>query len=273
MLINLINIIYFYLSKNNVIINVYLKFYYKGCLTLENKNSNLQTTEKLGFGMLLASTGGFMDAYSYLVHGNVFATGQTGNFVLVAVNLAKKNYINSLHSLVPIISFWFGIFISLHMLNSLFKERQALWHRATLVIVLIVILIAGFVPHSYPDLIANTLVSFAASLQYCAFRKFGVGENYASIFCTGNMRSCAENYYKGIIKKDKPCFRKALRYSCILISFFIGAITCALESKVFHEMSIWSVDIIILSVLVFSYIFNRYNLKNSLSIEEEQKAV
>lgn len=252
----MINIIYFYLLKNNVIIVLFKRKIVskkvRWIILADTKNYS----ETLGFGMLLASTGGFMDMYSYSVHGHVFATGQTGNLVLVAFNLADRNYIEMFHALVPIISFWIGIFISWYMFYSAFREKSLLWQRGILTVSMLALFIAGLIPSTYSDIFANTLVSFAASLQYCAFRKLGSGDNYASIFCTGNMRSCADNYFKGIVKKDKACLKKALRYSCILISFFIGAVISSLEAGIFHEKSIWTVEIILIAGFIISFLYN-----------------
>ena len=39
---------------------------------------------------ILAIVGGFLDAYSYLMRGHVFANAQTGNIVLFGVNTSKK---------------------------------------------------------------------------------------------------------------------------------------------------------------------------------------
>lgn len=247
----------------------------KGVLTLKDKKFSTEITEKLGFAMILASAGGFMDMYSYVVHGNVFATGQTGNFVLVAVNLAKQNYIGMFHSIVPILCFWIGIFIGWHVFYSYFKEKQLLWKQSIIGIEVFILLVTGFLPRSYPDIVSNALVSFAASLQFCAFRKFGTSENYASIFCTGNMRSCAENYYKGLVKKNRECLRKALRYSCILISFFLGAVISAIEARIFHQRSIWTVAIIFVSTLMFVFMLNKHSLKNAILDEEtlDERAV
>lgn len=217
--------------------------------------------EKLKFGMLITFAGGFMDVYSYTVHGNVFATGQTGNFVLVAFHLMNKNYIEMFHALVPIISFWIGIFVGLHSLYSYFKEKKLLWKRGILAAEILILFITGFIPESFPHTLANTLVSFAASLQFCAFRKFGESGNYASIFCTGNMRSCAENYYKGLIRKDKQCLKKAFQYSYILISFFVGATIGALNSNIFHEKAIWIVAMALSATLALSFVPDLDSLK------------
>ena len=221
-----------------------------------------EITETLLFGLLLALVGGFMDLYSYIVRGNVFATGQTGNFVLVAVHLAEKNYVEMFHAMVPILSFWIGIFAAWHLFYYFFKEKHLMWKQGILIIEIIILIITGLIPSSAPHLIANTLVSFAASLQFCAFRKFGSEDTYASIFCTGNMRSCAENYYKGFVKKDKQRLEKALHYTWILISFFAGAVLGAFAARVLHEKAIWSMAIVLLSALVLSFTSNAGKMNN-----------
>jgi len=232
---------------------------------------DIEIIDTLKFGMLLASVGGFMDVYSYTVRGNVFATGQTGNFVLVAIQLIEKNYREMFHAIVPIVSFWLGIFISWHLFYSYFKEKQLLWKRGTLAIEIFILFITGLIPSSYPHIIANALVSFAASLQFCAFRKFGEAEAYASVFCTGNMRSCAENYYKGIIRKDKQCLKKAFSYSCILISFFTGAALGALASSILHEKAIWSATVVLSTILALSFVSIPDIGRNVILVEETIK--
>lgn len=46
-----------------------------------------QMSESMRLGMLLAMSGGFMDAYSYIQRDQVFANAQTGNMLLFGVNL------------------------------------------------------------------------------------------------------------------------------------------------------------------------------------------
>ena len=46
-------------------------------------------SESFRIGALLAIIGGFFDAYSYLCRGGVFANAQTGNIVLLGVNIAN----------------------------------------------------------------------------------------------------------------------------------------------------------------------------------------
>ena len=41
--------------------------------------------------LLLTFTGGFLDAYTFMLRGGTFANAQTGNIVMTGVNLAKGN--------------------------------------------------------------------------------------------------------------------------------------------------------------------------------------
>ena len=45
-------------------------------------NKKVQISESIELGILLALSGGFMDAYSYIGRGGVFANAQTGNMLL-----------------------------------------------------------------------------------------------------------------------------------------------------------------------------------------------
>lgn len=196
-------------------------------------------TETLGFGMLLASVGGFMDAYSYIVRGNVFATGQTGNLVLVAVGLAQGNVRGMLYPLVPILAFGLGNMAAWHLFYSRSGENKLAYQRRILVCSILCLFVAGLIPGTWSHVIANTLIAIASSLHYTAFRKFGPGENYSCIFSTGNLRSCADHLYKGILRKDKASLTKSLRYACILLAFLAGAAAGGLAAEVFHEKAIW----------------------------------
>ena len=45
------------------------------------------TSESLRLGMILAIIGGFLDAYTFISRGGVFANAETGNMVLLALGI------------------------------------------------------------------------------------------------------------------------------------------------------------------------------------------
>ena len=68
-----------------------------------------QPSETLPVGLLLALAGGLLDGYSYLNRGQVFATAETGNIVLMGINLAQGQLAQALHYLFPILAFALGV--------------------------------------------------------------------------------------------------------------------------------------------------------------------
>ena len=71
-----------------------------------------QMSESIKLGVILAIAGGFMDAYSYLARGQVFANAQTGNMLLFGVSLASGQFQHALHYLCPVLAFGLGIFLA-----------------------------------------------------------------------------------------------------------------------------------------------------------------
>ncbi len=58
----------------------------------ESLSFQRQVSETMRLGILLALSGGLMDAYSYLFRGEVFANAQTGNILLCSVALSQGEW-------------------------------------------------------------------------------------------------------------------------------------------------------------------------------------
>lgn len=56
------------------------------------QTTHRQMSESFRLGAVLALTGGFLDAYTYLIRGGVFANAQTGNIVLLGVRLMEGDW-------------------------------------------------------------------------------------------------------------------------------------------------------------------------------------
>lgn len=55
-------------------------------------------------------SGGFLDAYSYLVRGQVFATAETGNIALMGISLARGDLAVAGRYLIPVAAYAAGSF-------------------------------------------------------------------------------------------------------------------------------------------------------------------
>ena len=65
--------------------------------------------EHLAEAALLSAVGGFLDAYTYLACGGVFANAQTGNVVLLGVELSNAEWATALRQLLPVAAFLVGV--------------------------------------------------------------------------------------------------------------------------------------------------------------------
>jgi uncharacterized membrane protein YoaK (UPF0700 family) len=56
-------------------------------------------------GLLLAGAGGFLDAYTFVGRGGVFANAQTGNILLLGVEAGERHWLAALLHVPPILAF------------------------------------------------------------------------------------------------------------------------------------------------------------------------
>ena len=72
------------------------------------EKSARQPSDTFAVAALLAVAGGFLDAYTYLCRGGVFANAQTGNMVLLAVRASEGRWREAAAYLAPILAFALG---------------------------------------------------------------------------------------------------------------------------------------------------------------------
>ena len=184
-------------------------------MTLHTK----QMSDSFRIGVLLAIVGGFLDTYTYLCRGQVFANAQTGNIVLMGIHLFEGDFWKASSYFIPIFAFMLGVLldegIKHHFENKVFHWRQ---------MVLLIEVCA--------------LVIFICSLQVQSFRKVH-GLPYASTMCTGNLRSGTEHLVHFFQKKEKTFFKKSMHYYGIIISFICGAGLGVITTKRYGNLSLW----------------------------------
>lgn len=226
------------------------------------------TVESLIFGILLASVGGFLDAYTFVGRGGVFANAQTGNIILVAVSAVNEEWKAAFTHFIPILAFIAGVMISESLrerkLKFLYKDIAC----TTLIIETLILFLIGFVPKTVSNDIVNIIISFVASMQYCAFKKLS-GAPYATTFCTGNLRSASLAAYSALTKKDKEDFLKSMRYFIVIFSFLMGAIIGGFLTVHVGDSSVWLAVV----VLIFSFMLLNSNTNEiEKALEDNSKA-
>lgn len=188
---------------------------------MPQKKKRGQMSEALLVGALLALAGGFMDAYTYVARGHVFANAQTGNLVLLGIHIADGEWRIAISYLIPILAFAAGVILS-EEIRSKFHVDGFHWRQITLAIEIIVIAAVAFFPAGSWDLAANILVSFVCSIQVQSFRKIK-GSALATTMCTGNLRSGTELLWRYWKNKNQKLLRESGRYFFIIFCFLAGA--------------------------------------------------
>ena len=177
---------------------------------------------------ILAMSGGFMDAYSYMCRGEVFANAQTGNILLMAVNLAKGNFVVALRYFAPVMAFIAGVVLA-QTVHHIFKGRAL--HRRQIVILFeaVALFAAAFIPYEL-NILCNCIISLACGAQVEAFRKISIRGAYpqsyacATTMCIGNMRTAASSICEYVAHKNRDDLRKGLLLFSINAMFAIGAV-------------------------------------------------
>ena len=173
-------------------------------------------------GIYLSFLGGFLDAYSYLLKGGVFANAQTGNLIFLFISLANKNFHKCIKYIIPIIMFALGILIS-----ELLKQNKGLtnYHRviAALLFEAEVIAVIGLTGTYFQHDVINCIISFTAAVQVAIFDKVD-GNPMATTMITGNLKNSMINLSKYIYTSDRKDFTSVVTYFFIIVSFRIGVV-------------------------------------------------
>lgn len=177
-----------------------------------------EESESIILGTLLAISGGLMDAYSYILRGQVFANAQTGNILFLGIYLCSGQWREVIHYLFPVAGFTAGIFIS--DLMHLSRLHPVHWKQTILLAEAFLLLLVPFIPL---DLFANSLTSFVCGMQVQTFRKLR-GHPFATTMCIGNLRSGTVSVVNWLCHREHHHLRAAGAYYYVIFCFVIGAV-------------------------------------------------
>ena len=190
--------------------------------------------ESYSTAALLAVTGGFLDAYTFICRDGVFANAQTGNFARLAISVSNGNFWLGLRYLIPIFSFILGVSAAMWISQHPPSFNRFRWHHLSLLLEIVLLATVSCIPSgTISNISANVMVSFTCAIQAESFRKV-LGTPFASTMCTGNLRTATENLYRFLMEKDTPLLQKSIQYFGIDILFVLGAVAGTIATQKFH---------------------------------------
>ena len=216
---------------------------------MQRKNPNRQMSSSLAVGILLALAGGFMDAYSYMARGKVFANAQTGNILLFAVAISEGRPADSLRYLLPVVSFALGIALAAAVRTRFGHMSRLHWRQLALTGEILILLAVSFFPAGQ-HLIANSLTSLACGIQVQAFRKIE-GNGIATTMCIGNLRAGVQALHEYHVGHNREELRRGALYFGVIFFFALGAVAGNLAVGRWGLLAIrWNCLLLVLPLLM-----------------------
>lgn len=161
------------------------------------------------FACLLSMSGGFLDAFTWLSLGGVFANSQTGNFVFLGMYAASGQWHEAARHIPPIFAFLAGVWVAM-------KIREPLLCLAGEIILLATVML---LLHRLPGPLAIVGISFGVALQTACFREVERWK-YLSVTVTGNMLRAVEQM---VSLPDRDAARGARVMLTVCLMFLVGA--------------------------------------------------
>lgn len=209
-----------------------------------------QVSDSVLCGVLLSLSGGCMDAYSYLFRGHVFANAQTGNMLLLGVNIAGGDFVSASKYLWPVLSFTAGIILS-DIIHTRKNEKVIHWRQISVLIETVILTAVAFIPDT-ANAVPNAMTSFACGIQVESFRAIR-GNSIATTMCIGNLRSGTYHLDQFLITKEALYLKKAILYYSIILSFVVGAIIESGLIALYRTYAILFSSVLLICTLVLMF--------------------
>jgi uncharacterized membrane protein YoaK (UPF0700 family) len=214
------------------------------------------TAKTLRLIVLLGIAWGYLDAFTFVAHGGVFANAQTGNVVLLGVDAARGDVAGALAHVPPLIAFVLGVAAAETLTHPRVAPVVRRPVRVALLIEIAVLLVVGAIPTWFASSAVVLAVAFVAALQNATFgtvREWSVN----TTMTTGNLRTAARATYRAVFRRDEDAARQARAFGLVVLSFLIGAAVGALITERIGNMAAWGANLLIVTGLALFFLDER----------------
>jgi len=197
-----------------------------------------RTSTTLRFALLLTMANAFLDSYTYLARGGVFANVQTGNVIFFALNMSQRRPVSALAHVWPILAFIAGVGLASYLKSGRVDAHLTHPLRWTMALQVAVLAVIGFVPSTVPHTYGTVPISFVAAIQIGLFRSIGELV-YLPVATTGNLMRMVEAGYDGFVDRRAASRRAFGIYALLTLVFAGGALIGAFATRAWTVHAIW----------------------------------
>ncbi|MGY1489372.1 YoaK family protein [Methylobacillus pratensis] len=186
--------------------------------------TSLPADNSLRVAALLTLSGGFLDAFTFVGHGQVFANAMTGNIVLMGIAVAAQDWTQALRHVPPLLAFITGVFLANCLRLPRVREKIVSPALICLALEIVMLGIGSQLPMDFPDAWLVPGIALVAAMQNSSFTHIG-SSPYNSVMTTGNLRRSIESLFKGITHKmDRAALHEARVFGLVCLCFLLGAV-------------------------------------------------
>ena len=206
--------------------------------------------ERLWIFAVLTAVGGFLGAYTYTLRGGVFCNAQTANLVMLSMALGNGNWGRAAYYLLPMGAYILGTVLSELLPTRVRRFHFLRWDSLLVGLEVLVTLLLGFIPESWPYQLCQLSINFICSMQYNTFRQ---AEHIpmATTFCTNHIRQLGIFLSKWLSHGSDPALhRRIFGHLLMLFAFSAGAAASAIACRLFNGRAIWGASALLLIVFI-----------------------
>jgi uncharacterized membrane protein YoaK (UPF0700 family) len=186
----------------------------------------LHREEALEVAALLAFAGGYLDAYTWIIH-RVFANAQSANVVFLWVRATAGQWEEALRYVPSIMAFAVGVVIASWLRHSAGSKAGQISLLIEISMLILVAVLHNRLPH-----VAGTLgIAMVAAVQTSIFVRVE-GMPYSSVMITGNLRQAIEGIFAAAYGvREVGMFRRPGTFATLVVVFGTGAAAGAFMTK------------------------------------------
>ncbi|MCB5190205.1 DUF1275 domain-containing protein [Methylobacillus arboreus] len=205
---------------------------------MSSVSTSFPADNSLRVAALLTLSGGFLDAFTYVGHGHVFANAMTGNIVLMGVAAAAQDWSQALRHVPPLLAFVVGVFLANCLRLSRVRQKLASPALVCLGLEIVMLGIGSQLPRGFPDAWLVPGIALVAAMQNSSFTHVG-SSPYNSVMTTGNLRRSIEGLFKGVTNGlDTAAWHEARVFGLICLCFLAGAVLGGFCTLSLHNLAL-----------------------------------
>lgn len=200
----------------------------------------------VGATCIITSAAGMMDAWVYLDHGHVFANAQSGNVVLMGIELAARHPDRALRHVPSLAAFIAGLLLS-RLLGAALKRRGVNSRTVRLTGECVLLVVLATIVGRLTDDVVTAWVGFIAAVQITSLSHIGKW-SFNTGMTTGNLRSAVSALARALVEEQpRSDWLQAAAVGCICVAFAAGALLGGYLTPWWHGGTLYAIAALVLA--------------------------